>query len=212
LGHGNYITETHRFLGSVEMDMGRYEESRKQVRTSLELVRTHRPPYCIGLNLFLLGYLALADGAHVQAHQSLCEGVEALREIGGHQDERSWAQASLALAVQGLGDTAKAREYLCHALQSAAASRAVLPLLWTLVAAALLLADEGEAKRAVELYALVSRYPLVVQSRWFAEGVGRRITAAASRLSAGQIAALQERGRARDPDTTVADILSDRCN
>jgi hypothetical protein len=74
---------------------------------------------------------------------------------------------------------------------------------------ALLLAADGEKERAVELYALASRYPLVSQSRWFADVVGRQITAAADTLPADQVAVLQEHGRARDLEATVAELLSE---
>ena len=41
----------------------------------------------------------------------------------------------------------------------------LMPSLFGLVAAARLLADAGENERAVELYALASRYPFVANSR-----------------------------------------------
>ena len=39
----------------------------------------------------------------------------------------------------------------------------------------LLLADQGENERGVELYALASRYPFVAKSRWFEDVVGQQI-------------------------------------
>ena len=48
----------------------------------------------------------------------------------------------------------------------------------TLAGIALLLADEGQVERAVELYALASRYPFVANSRWFEDVAGSQITAA----------------------------------
>jgi hypothetical protein len=98
---------------------------------------------------------------------------------------------------------------LCQALELAVESKAVLPLLWALLSQALLLADEGEIQHAVELYALASRYPLVADSRWFADVVGRPITAATDTLPADQIAILQERGRGRDLQATVEELLSE---
>jgi hypothetical protein len=74
---------------------------------------------------------------------------------------------------------------------------------------ALLLVGEGENERAVELYALASRYPLVAESRWFADVVGKQITAAASTLPAGQASLLQERARVRDLEATVQELLAE---
>jgi tetratricopeptide (TPR) repeat protein len=211
LGHHNYITEAHAFLGSVEMHLGRYEQARGHLQESLALARKHGPPYCVGLNLLLLGSLGLAEGAHAQAHSLLQEGVDAYRETGGHQDDKSWAQANLALATHELGDTPGAREHLCQAIEIAQKPRAVLPLLWALPVAAWLLVGEGENERAVELYALASRYPLVAQSQWFADVVGKQMLAAANTLPAGRVAILEERGRTRDLEATVAELLAELC-
>ena len=78
-----------------------------------------------------------------------------------------------------------------------------LPLL------ALLLADRGEVARAVELYALASRHPVVANSRWFEDVVGRQIAAAGTDLSPAVISAARERGRARELDATLAELLAE---
>ena len=72
---------------------------------------------------------------------------------------------------------------------------------------ALLLADRGEVKRAVEICALASRYLLVANSRWFEDVAGKHIAAAAAAMPPEVVAAAQERGRARDLDATVAELL-----
>ncbi len=74
---------------------------------------------------------------------------------------------------------------------------------------ALLLADLGKKERALELYALASRYPLVANSRWFEDVAGRRIAAVAATLPPEVVAAAQERGRARDLEATVAELLAE---
>ena len=71
---------------------------------------------------------------------------------------------------------------------------------------ALLLIDEGETERAIELYALASRYPFVANSRWFEDVAGRHIAAAAAALPLEMVQAARERGRARDLDATVKEL------
>jgi hypothetical protein len=84
---------------------------------------------------------------------------------------------------------------------------------WFLVdavtAIALLLADRGEAARAVELYALASRYPVVANSRWYEDVVGRHIAAAARALPPDVVAAAEARGRARALEATVRELLAE---
>jgi hypothetical protein len=63
---------------------------------------------------------------------------------------------------------------------------------------ALLLAGEGKNKRAVELYALASPYPLVAKSPWFEDVAGNMLAEVAATLPPERVAVLQEHGRARD--------------
>jgi tetratricopeptide (TPR) repeat protein len=209
LGHRNYVTEAQSSLGIVDIHRGRYEEARDRLQTSLELARSQGPPYCVGLNLLLLGCLDLAEGAHTQAYQSLQDSIAAYQEVGGHQDDLSWALATLAIAAHGLEDTPETRQHLCHALELAEESGVVPPLLWALPATALLLAGEGDLERAVEVYALSSRYPLVAKSRWFEDVVGNRIAEVAATLPTERVAILQERGRARDLEATAIELRAE---
>jgi len=63
---------------------------------------------------------------------------------------------------------------------------------------ALLLADQGLAERAVEVYACASRYEFVTNSRWFEDMVGRQISSAAAQLPGESVEAAKERGQTWD--------------
>jgi hypothetical protein len=97
--------------------------------------------------------------------------------------------------------------HLHQALRAVSETGDVPTLLWALPAAALFLADRGAAERAVELYALASRYGLVAESRWFEDTVGRHVTAIAASLPEAAVVAVEERGRARDLETTAEELL-----
>jgi tetratricopeptide (TPR) repeat protein len=209
LGQHTYVTEAHSLLADIDQHRGRYEEARDHARTSLELARAQGPPYCIGLNYLLLGCLNLAEGAPARAHQGLQDSLTAYQEFRGNRDDLSLVLADLALAAHGLRDMHGARQYLRRALEIAGESEAVLPLWWTLLPMALLLADKGENERAVELYALASRFPLVAKSRWFADVAGKTLAEVAATLPAERVAVLEERGRARDLKTTAAELLAE---
>ncbi len=78
-----------------------------------------------------------------------------------------------------------------------------------LPAMALFMAERGSGERAVELYALASCFPYVAGSRWFEDVVGRRIAVVAAALPPEVVAAAQERGWARDPRATAAELLEE---
>jgi hypothetical protein len=73
----------------------------------------------------------------------------------------------------------------------------------------LLLADQGEKERAVELYALAARYPRVANSHWFDDIVGQHIAAVAATLPPDMVEAARARGQTRDLEATVAELLAE---
>jgi len=76
-------------------------------------------------------------------------------------------------------------------------------------AIALLLVEQGKNEQAVEYYSLAPRYPFVGNSRWFEDIAGRHIAAVAATLPLEVVVTAQERGRARDLEAAVAELLVD---
>ena len=159
--------------------------------------------------MLLLGSAALAEGAYAEARDSLRESVAVVHKIGHRHDLSLLALVILGYAERGLGDLGQAQQHLCEGLRVTAEIGAFMPLPWALPAVALLLADCGQVERAVELYALASRYPFVAHSRWFEDVAGRHIAAAAATLPPNVVTAAQERGRARDLDATIRELLAE---
>jgi hypothetical protein len=95
----------------------------------------------------------------------------------------------------------RARAYLRRALSEL--NRTLLPV------TSLILAGQGKPGRAVEIYALASRYPYVANSHWFEDVVGKHITAVAATLPPEVVGAAQERGRARDLWETAQELLEE---
>ena len=155
--------------------------------------------------------MALAAEAYAEAQGLLRESVAISREIG-YQGLQSRALASLGYASRGLGQLPQAREQVREALQTAAeigfAETPLTPAL-ALPMLALLLVDEGEKERAVELYTVASRHPFVANSRWMEDIAGKHIAAVATTLPPDVVAASQERGRARDLQATVMELLEE---
>jgi tetratricopeptide (TPR) repeat protein len=201
----------HGLLGWIKTQLGRYDEARLLGRTMRDLAQKMGFPAHIGLSYWVLGCVALAAEAYVEAQGLLREGVAIFREIG-RQDLTSWALVSLGYAARGLGQLPQAREQVREALQVAAEigfSQTPLTPVLVAPALALFLADEGEQERAVELYALVSRHPFVAHSRWLEDIAGKHIAAVARTLPPEVVTAAQERGRARDLQTTVTGLLQE---
>jgi DNA-binding SARP family transcriptional activator/predicted ATPase len=189
-------------LGFAEMHLGQYEAALVRGQEGVTLERTQET--WGGYALFLLGCITVAQRAYAEAQGMLQQSAAIFGER-----EMGWIPVIQAYAARGLGHLPQARRHLCDALRKATKIGAFLPFLWALPAAALLLTDQGESERAVELYALATRYPLVANSQWFEDVAGMHIAAAASTLSAQKVAKTEERGRARDIEATVAELLAE---
>jgi predicted ATPase len=200
LGHRSYITQAHSFMGSIKMHMGYFEEARVHIQKGLLLACEYGPRYCIGLNLLLRGCLDLAKKDYHSAVNLCEESLTAYQEMG-QRNSICLAHACSAYAFLGLENPNAAKQHLCSAIQIAVELNAVYPLLWALPAMALLLVKKGEYERAVELYALAKRYPLVAKSQWFEDVVGEGISAIAASMPSEVAAAAQSRGVNIDPMT-----------
>lgn len=159
--------------------------------------------------LGLLGAVALAEGAYERARTQCEAGLAVWQKSVGHPSEFEGDLACLGLSAQGSGHHDEAWEHILSQLDWAQESQMLMPALFGLAGAALLLADEGEGERAIELYALASRYPFVGHSRWFEDVAGSQMTALAARLPVAVVTAARERGQARELDATVGELLTE---
>jgi tetratricopeptide (TPR) repeat protein len=187
---------------------GGYDRARALVRAALPVLRESRDRTNIVYCQLELGRLALAEGAYEEADDWLQQGLATLEGFEGHYLLQE-GLAALTYVARGRGQHARARGHLRAALRPTLESGYLNAALQSLPAMALLLADGGEVEQAVELYALVSRFPYAVHSRWFEDVAGREITAAAEALPPEVVAAAQERGRARDLWATVEELLDE---
>jgi DNA-binding SARP family transcriptional activator/predicted ATPase len=206
LGRRGAWASANAVLGEAKIHLGLYEPAHALVQASLALFRKIGDQVSTGVCLGLLGKIALARGAYAEAQQSLQESVALLRAVG-QRDEECWALAWLGHAALRLGQRSQAHQHLYAALRRAAEIGAFPVTIFSIAKVALLLADRGEVERAVELYALASRYPYVGNSRYWEDIAGKPIAAVAATLPPEVVTAARERGQARDLEATVAELL-----
>ena len=221
---------TSRLVHSVgagpEKRLAQYERAHTLVEMSLPISREAGFPRETEICLCVLGCVALAEairhlgagtGPHLQdagkareayaeAQRLARESAVIAREIVTAHDLAS-ALAVLAVAARGLGNSHQAWKHLGEGLQIYAELGFPIALIYLMPATALLLAYAREHERAVEVYALASRYPFVANSRWFEDVFGRHVDAIAATLPPEVAEAARERGRARDLHATVKELL-----
>jgi hypothetical protein len=150
----------------------------------------------------------LANRAYSEALRFIPEAIARFSAIG----ERwylSQAYAYSALAERGTGNHPKARRHAITALRSALEIPAWLITLFSLWAIALLLADDEEPERALELYALTERELAPRDDAWSKAVARQELSMIAAALPADVAVAAQGRGRARDLWATAQEQLAE---
>jgi predicted ATPase len=190
----------------IQAHLGRYGEARDAAQRCLTLCREADCQWAIQMCCRVEGMIALALGAYAEAEDWLQQSIVLCRQTG-QWDDLGLGQAYLALAEQGLGKLAEASEQLGEALRRAVSTEVNTLQLQAVQAMALLLVAQGALERAVELQALVLRYPAVANSQWCHTVCIRHIAAAAVALPPAVLEAAQARGRARGLRATVTELV-----
>jgi DNA-binding SARP family transcriptional activator/predicted ATPase len=188
--------------------LGEYSKAIKNEIEGLPLAQELDACREIGMAYVILGMAYLGQGDYVQAEEWARKGIQQYRDLN-QREELALALGLSIYAQCKLGHSRQARIYLWEILQLGLDTGGLFPILYALVAAALLLMDRGEVERALEIYALAERYPFVRKSIWFKDVAGRELSATAGSLPPEVVAATQERGRCRDLWETAAELLAE---
>jgi predicted ATPase/DNA-binding SARP family transcriptional activator len=184
-----------------------YEEGRQLYGQSLALFREIGNLAGVAMVLGDMSELATVRGKYVEAIQLAQESL-AMDEQLCYPVQKAWASRVLGNAARELNDLQGAWRYLRQALQIGMSVRAIAPALLTLVGIAALRMREGQKERALELLALVLHHPSTWQ--WTKDRAAPLVAELQAELSPELFVAAQERGRARDLDTTMKKLLAER--
>jgi len=184
---------------------GKYEQVKYYTQMALQLAQENGLGREIALSHWILGGTALAQGKIQDAHDWMQESVNQYRQVG-HQDELGWALAVLANIQATLGQSEAAKVALTEALQIAIKTRAHYAISHALAATTLIMARDGRALQAVELYMLVLDDPIWKVSPWMEKIVGQYVSAASASLPKEVIEAARNSGRQCDLFTTIEEL------
>jgi predicted ATPase/class 3 adenylate cyclase len=198
------MIEMLQTVGCAALGLREYAEARKVWQEGLALSRE------LGSNDWSAHLLHnLAELANVA--EDYAEGMVLSQQCLAHA-QRLGSPRHLGLACRvlgeaavGLGDLGEARRFFHRALEATQAAGESVRIPFVLVGIAGLLAAEGETVRAVELLALVLEHRSSWQ--WVKDRASALIAELESKLPPDVAAAAWERGRARDLDATVAELL-----
>jgi predicted ATPase/DNA-binding SARP family transcriptional activator len=208
LGLGYELAYSSMFVGLSAGNSGQYERARAASQYALVLCRQMGFRREAAIALWNLSGVSLQEKDYIEAEQLAQESVLLLRELG-QTDELGMALTFLGCALRGLGQLAQARQVVAESLQIGAERLGHVVLSFALPAAVLLLADQGQVELAIETYSLASQFPIVWSSQWFEKVFERELEVAANTLSLDVVEAARQRGRERDLQATVAELLAE---
>jgi predicted ATPase/DNA-binding SARP family transcriptional activator len=185
---------------------GEYEPARALAYQCLAVAREINHSWGLGYATMLLGDLALVEDKAAEAWRFFEQSLSVYRDAG-QQDAIGFAVVFSAVATLRMGQSSTARQGIEQALRMVCTIGEFGSLVTAVAAAALFLIEQDRPERAVELYATASRYPLVSGSCWYRDIFERRVATIAATLPPEVVEAAHERGRARDLQMTVADLL-----
>lgn len=152
------------------------------------------------------GELALANSTYAEGQAALVRSVGVSRESANYL--LGATLSDLALAEYHLNEYAATRAHLVEALAGAITNQNYPSVMFSLPATALLLANSGDAERAVEIWALAQRMPILANSRYYEDLAWREVAAAADSVPPDFLAVARERGRALDLWKTAGELLT----
>jgi tetratricopeptide (TPR) repeat protein len=194
LGDRSMIGIAHAEVGETLCHLGKYTEAEDQIRMGLALVKG-RSDYEYALRHRYLGDILLAQGKYQQALEAYQFSIGFFKSV----NEKGWmltALTGLSRTEFALGNRSDAWTHANQALQLYREVKLYTFFVFqTLAEIALLLVDQGEIARALELYTLVVQQAYLAKSRWFADLYGRTIEQAVASLSQDEQTAARARAQ-----------------
>jgi tetratricopeptide (TPR) repeat protein len=186
---------------------GQYEKARLYLQRALAIYHNTDNKAGIAYALLNLGRIALAEKAYGEAQkffQKCLVIFQEKREMVGIGS----AYGCLGYVALMRNNATQAQEYIRKTLEIAVDTRMFLPSMIALTSVALLWAMQGNAEQAIELYTVALQNGHVAHSRWYQDVVGQYIDAVAQTLPVAIVEAAQARGRVREWQSTVPDLLT----
>ena len=198
------------FSAMATIHLGRYTEAMVITTESLEKTSEAGLMSLLGHPLMLMGCMVFVEGDFAAARRYLLQSSDVF--AGLEHIDQAISQAILSHVARAQGEKKEALEYLTGALRQGIESRFILPIIYCIPAAALLAADDGNHKRAVELYGLAQQFGHIRNSRWFEDVACRELESVRASLPPDVASAAEAKGREMDVWETAEALLCELDN
>lgn len=162
-------------LGIVNAELGRYKPAIAYAERHVMACRLLGDTVEMALGLNVLATIAIVESRVADAEQLLTESIGLLEDGDEQRDRLAQGQALYGFVARSRGERVRAKCIFASVLHTCLEIHSIIPLLFALPGAALLLADDGRAEEAWQLYAPLERLPIVANSQMRADLAGREL-------------------------------------
>jgi predicted ATPase/DNA-binding SARP family transcriptional activator len=208
-----------RYLCSVKLDLGQYVQAYDLAQSaldwsggrfswSLDWGERDSETRRLGITLTIQGMASLALEKVTEAEHLLQRSFKALQEIPPITIT-VYHHFLLGIVSLNKNQPKQAKGHIRFGLQKGVEIGSSMAQISASCAAAFFLAEQGDLEGGVEIYAMASRYPWIGKSQWYQDVIGDPLTTLTASLPAEVISAAQKRGRERDLEETVIELLAE---
>jgi len=206
--HKAFLARATSECGFCLLHLGKYEQAYEFSQRGLALYEDIGSYSLIEHARLVQSWSALGIGSLLEAEHLGHQAV-----TGSQIKEDIWREgmstAILGFTLRTLDKGHEARTFLGRSLKIGHEFGVYFPLVFGLSVVALLLVDENQIERAVEIYSQVESHPVVGCSIWWRDAVGHEIDQAGSSLSSNVFEAAKARGKSLDMRETAKSLLDE---
>jgi len=206
--HKSSLARATTEVGNCFMHLGKYKTAYTYGQRGLAICDDLDSYSNIERARLVQSWVALGIGSLPEAERLGRQAVTG-SQIKGDIRREGISSAILGFTLRALDKMQEAKTFLRRSLQIGHDFGTYEPLVYGLPVVALLLVDENQIERAVEIYSQVESHPIVGTSRWWRDAVGRTIDHAGSSLSSSVLDAAKARGKSLDLWETANGLLDD---
>jgi predicted ATPase len=206
--HKSLLARATTEVGFCLLHLGKYERAYTHGQRGLALYEDIGLYSNIEHARFIQSWIALGIGSTSEAERLGRQAVTGC-QIKGNIRREGISSAILGFTLRTVDNGREARAFLRRSLQIGHEIGAYEPLVYGLPVVALLLVDDNQIERAVEIYSQVESHPIVGRSRWWRETIGIEIDRAGASLSSRVLEAAKARSKSLDLWETAEGLLDD---
>lgn len=195
-------------LGLFHDNIGKYEAARQIGLRCVQFSSQMNFPRELALGYACLGMADLAERRLLEAHKHLLNALEVERSIP-QSDELAFTLGNLSVAEFALGLANPGRLHLIEALEIILNTHGMFSAYICLPACAVGLSKSGRLEKALEVQAMMVRYPAIANSSYYEDVCWRQFAALIENIPTEVLQITKDKGKNRDLFTTAEELMNE---